>query len=144
LYAAVEYAVIIIEPEPRRQTGALPLRRAGASSALTGLNDIAQGSRVENWWAVDSADVGAVCRSPIRRAGDGPTLEGLFVEERRLENCSRGFGEKPVLTHMFGALIRAAERLRRLIEFEPQQLATLTYPPSGRRSNSEQRDSRKQ
>ena len=38
-------------------------------------------------------------------------LERLFVEERRrLKIIPNGFGEKPVLKLMFGALIRAAER----------------------------------
>ena len=40
-------------------------------------------------------------------------LERLFVEERRrLKIIPNGFGEKPVLKLMFGALIRAAERWR--------------------------------
>ena len=40
-------------------------------------------------------------------------LERLFVEERRrLKIIPNGFGEKPVLKLMFGALIRAAERCR--------------------------------
>ena len=42
-------------------------------------------------------------------------LERLFVEERRrLKIIPNGFGEKPVLKLMFGALIRAAERWRGL------------------------------
>jgi hypothetical protein len=37
-------------------------------------------------------------------------LKRLFVEERRrLKIISNGFGEKPALKLMFGALIRAAE-----------------------------------
>ena len=40
-------------------------------------------------------------------------LERLFVEERRrLKIIPNGFGEKPILKLMFGALIRAAERWR--------------------------------
>ena len=40
-------------------------------------------------------------------------LERLFAEERRrLKIVPNGFGEKPVLKLMFGALIRAAERWR--------------------------------
>jgi putative transposase len=45
----------------------------------------------------------------------------LFVEERRrLKIIPNGFGEKPILKLMFGALIRAAERWRglRFTEFE--------------------------
>ena len=48
-------------------------------------------------------------------------LERLFVEERRrLKIIPNGFGEKPVLKLMFGALIRAADRWRglRFTEFE--------------------------
>ncbi len=42
-------------------------------------------------------------------------LKRLFVEERRrLTIIPNGFGEKPVLKLMFGALIRAAERWRGL------------------------------
>ena len=42
-------------------------------------------------------------------------LERLFVEERRrLKIIPNGFGEKPVLKLMFGALVRAAERWRGL------------------------------
>ncbi|HYA81060.1 MAG TPA: IS256 family transposase [Methylocystis sp.] len=55
-------------------------------------------------------------------------LERLFVEERRrLEIIPNGFGEKPVLKLMFGALIRAAERWRglRFSEFELRQLTTV-------------------
>ncbi|HEY1863295.1 MAG TPA: IS256 family transposase [Roseiarcus sp.] len=55
-------------------------------------------------------------------------LERLFVEERRrLKIIPNGFGEKPVLKLMFGALIRAAERWRglRFTEFELRQLAAL-------------------
>ena len=55
-------------------------------------------------------------------------LERLFVEERRrLKIIPNGFGEKPVLKLMFGALIRAAERWRglRFSEFELRQLATV-------------------
>jgi putative transposase len=53
-------------------------------------------------------------------------LERLFVEEgRRLKIIPNGFGEKPVLKLMFGALIRAAERWRglRFTEFELRQIA---------------------
>jgi putative transposase len=52
-------------------------------------------------------------------------LERLFVEERRrLKIVPNGFGEKPVMKLMFGALIRAAERWRglRFTEFELRQL----------------------
>jgi putative transposase len=55
-------------------------------------------------------------------------LERLFGEERRrLKIIPNGFGEKPVLKLMFGALIRAAERWRglRFTEFELRQLAAL-------------------
>jgi transposase-like protein len=48
-------------------------------------------------------------------------LERLFVEERRrLKIIPNGFGEKPALKLMFGAVIRAAERWRglRFTEFE--------------------------
>ena len=42
-------------------------------------------------------------------------LERLLVEERRrLKIIPNGFGEKPVLKLMFGALVRAAERWRGL------------------------------
>ena len=55
-------------------------------------------------------------------------LERLFGEERwRLKIVPNGFGEKPVLKLMFGALIRAAERWRGLLftEFELRQLVAL-------------------
>jgi len=55
-------------------------------------------------------------------------LERLFVEERRrLKIIPNGFGEKPVLKLMFGALVRAAERWRGLpfTEFELRQLAAI-------------------
>ena len=55
-------------------------------------------------------------------------LERLFVEERRrLKIIPNGFGEKPVLKLMFGALIRAAERSRvlRFTEFELRQIAAV-------------------
>ena len=55
-------------------------------------------------------------------------LERLFVEERRrLKIIPNGFAEKPVLKLMFGALIRAAERWRRLrfSEFELRQIAAV-------------------
>ena len=56
-------------------------------------------------------------------------LERLFVEERRrLKIIPNGFGEKPVLDFMFGALIRAAEacwRGLRFIEFELRQIAAV-------------------
>jgi putative transposase len=52
----------------------------------------------------------------------------LFVEERRrLKIIPNGFGEKPVLKLMFGALVRAADRCRglRFTEFELRQLAAV-------------------
>jgi putative transposase len=52
----------------------------------------------------------------------------LFVEERRrLKIIPNGFGEKPVLKLMFGALVRAAERWRglRFTEFELRQIAAV-------------------
>ena len=55
-------------------------------------------------------------------------LERLFVEERRrLKIIPNGFGEKPVLKLMFGALIRAADRWRglRFTEFELRQIAAV-------------------
>jgi putative transposase len=55
-------------------------------------------------------------------------LERLFVEERRrLKIIPNGFGEKPVLKLMFGALVRAAERWRglRFSEFELRQIAAV-------------------
>jgi hypothetical protein len=55
-------------------------------------------------------------------------LERLFVDERRrLKTIPNGFGEKPVLKLMFGALIGAAERWRglRFTEFELRQLAAV-------------------
>ena len=55
-------------------------------------------------------------------------LERLFVEERRrLKIIPNGFGEKPVLKLMFGALIRAVERWRglRFTEFELRQIAAV-------------------
>ncbi len=75
-------------------------------------------------------------------------LERLFVEERRrLKIIPNGFGEKPVLKLMFGALIRAAERWRglRFTEFELRQVAAVRkeldaeyeakLTPSGRSSH---------
>src|SRR5215218_4913306 len=55
-------------------------------------------------------------------------LERLFVEERRrLKIIPNGFGEKPVLKLMFGALVRAAQRWRGLpfSEFELRQIAAV-------------------
>ena len=55
-------------------------------------------------------------------------LERLFVEERRgLKIIPNGFGEKPVLKLMFGALIRAAGRRRglRFTKFELRQIAAV-------------------
>lgn len=55
-------------------------------------------------------------------------LERLFVEERRrLKIIPNGFGEKPVLKLMFGALIRAADRWHglRFTEFELRQIAAV-------------------
>ena len=55
-------------------------------------------------------------------------LERLFVEERRrLKIIPNGFGEKPVLKLMFGALIRAADRWRglRFTGFELRQIAAV-------------------
>ena len=52
----------------------------------------------------------------------------LFVEERRrLKIIPNGFGEKPVLKLMFGALIRAADGWRglRFTEFELRQIAAV-------------------
>src|SRR3954465_14321478 len=66
-----------------------------------------------------------------RRDGGIPRrtdLERLFGEERRrLKIIPNGFGEKPVLKLMFGALVRAAERWRglRFTEFELRQIATV-------------------
>jgi putative transposase len=75
-------------------------------------------------------------------------LERLFAEERRrLKIIPNGFGEKPVLKLMFGALIRAAERWRglRFTEFELRQIAAVRkelgaeyeakLTPSGRSSH---------
>ena len=64
--------------------------------------------------------------SPLRSHDE--SLERLFVEERRrLKIIPNGFGEKPVLKLMFGALIRAAERWRglRFTEFELRQIAAV-------------------
>jgi len=55
-------------------------------------------------------------------------LERPFVEERRrLKIIPNGFGEKPVLKLMFGALIGAAKRWRglRFTEFELRQIAAV-------------------
>jgi putative transposase len=63
-----------------------------------------------------------------RATGTTNLLERLFVEERRrLKIIPNGFGEKPVLKLMFGALIRAAERWRglRFTEFELRQIAAV-------------------
>jgi putative transposase len=65
-------------------------------------------------------------QSPLH-SNDG-SLERLFVKERRrLKTIPNGFGEKPVLKLMFGALIGAAERWRglRFTEFELRQLAAV-------------------
>jgi transposase-like protein len=56
-------------------------------------------------------------------------LERLFVEERRrLKIIPNGFGEKPVLKLMFGALIRASAQRRglRFTEFELRQIAAVS------------------
>ena len=55
-------------------------------------------------------------------------LERLFLEERRrLKIIPNGFGEKPVLKLMFGALIRVAEPWRglRFTEFDLRQIAAV-------------------
>lgn len=55
-------------------------------------------------------------------------LERLFREERRrLKAVGTAFGEKPVLKLMFGAMIRAAQRWRRIAftDFEVSQLEAL-------------------
>ena len=48
-------------------------------------------------------------------------------DDRRLKIIPNGFGEKPVLKLMFGALVRAAERWRglRFTEFELRQIAAV-------------------
>jgi transposase-like protein len=57
-------------------------------------------------------------------------LERLFVEERRrLKIIPNGFGEKPVLKLMFGALVRDAERWLPFTEFELRQLAAIREDP---------------
>ena len=75
------------------------------------------------------------CIAHLRLPGDASPLdaddnllERLFVEERRrLKIIPNGFGEKPVLKLMFGALVRAAERWRglRFTEFELRQIAAV-------------------
>jgi putative transposase len=63
-----------------------------------------------------------------RFAGTTNLLEWLFVEERRrLKIIPNGFGEKPVLKLMFGALIHAAERWHglRFTGFELRQIAAV-------------------
>jgi hypothetical protein len=71
----------------------------------------------------------SVCPSPIGGARERRTRsKRLFVEERRrLKIVPNGFGEKPVMKLMFGALICAAERSRglRFTEFELRQLTAL-------------------
>ena len=55
-------------------------------------------------------------------------LERLFVEERRrLKIIPNGFGERPVLKLMFGAMIRASQRWRsiKVTEFERSQMTAL-------------------
>jgi hypothetical protein len=52
---------------------------------------------------------------PVPAAPTTNLLERLFVEERRrLKIIPNAFGERAVLKLMFGALIRAAERWRRV------------------------------
>ena len=48
-------------------------------------------------------------------------------ERQRLKIIPNGFGEKPVLKLIFGALIRAADRWRglRFTEFEQRQIAAV-------------------
>lgn len=56
-------------------------------------------------------------------------LERLFREERRrLKAVGTAFGEKPVLKLMFAAMIRAAERWRKIIftDFEARQISALS------------------
>ena len=55
-------------------------------------------------------------------------LEHLFLEERRrLKIIPNAFGEKPVLKLMFGAMIRAAERWRRvkITDLERRQMVAI-------------------
>jgi putative transposase len=102
--------------------------------------DLAQGIRSDYAGCVPSAvacfeDDFEACiahlRLPVthRRATRTTNLlERLFVEERRrLKIIPNGFGEKPVLKLMFGALVRAAERWRglRFSEFELRQIAAV-------------------
>ena len=76
-------------------------------------------------------------RLPVTHRGFVRTtnlLQRLFVEERRrLKIIPNGFGEKPVLKLMFGALIRAAERWRGLhfTEFELRQIAAVERNSTG-------------
>ena len=101
--------------------------------------DLAVGIRVDHAESVPSAvacsrtiskPASRICACQytpsITRAAN--LLERLFVEERRrLKIIPNGFGEKPVLKLMFGALVRAAERWRGLpfTEFELRQLAAV-------------------
>src|SRR5215204_1740503 len=102
--------------------------------------DLAQGIRADYATALPSAmacfeDDFEACiahlRLPVthRRAiRTTNLLERLFVEERRrLKIIPNGFGEKPVLKLMFGALVRAAQRWRglRFSEFELRQIAAV-------------------
>jgi putative transposase len=102
--------------------------------------DLAQGIRADYAGCVPSAvacfeDDFEACiahlRLPVthRRATRTTNLlERLFVEERRrLKIIPNGFGEKPVLKLMFGALVRAAERWRglRFSAFELRQIAAV-------------------
>jgi hypothetical protein len=68
------------------------------------------------------------CRYDRRATRTTNLLERLFLEERRrLKIIPNGFGEKPVLKLMFGALVRAAERWRglRFTEFELRHIAAI-------------------
>src|SRR5215211_1900201 len=102
--------------------------------------DLAQGIRADYATALPSAiacfedDLEACIahlRLPVTHRRTTRTtnlLERLFGEERRrLKIIPNGFGEKPVLKLMFGALVRAAERWRglRFSEFELRQIAAV-------------------
>ena len=125
---------------PLGENSSLNPKRSHPSECATGLTSV---TRYDLWYYANALPSALACfeddfeaciahlRLPVthrRFARTTNLLERLFVEERRrLKIIPNGFGEKPVLKIMFGALIRAADRWRglRFNEFWLRQIAAV-------------------